>query len=260
MTNELLGSGIALLLGLVLGSFFNVCIYRIPREMSIVAPPSHCPSCGKQLPFWLNVPLLTFLLLRGRCHFCRAPIGWRYPVVEGLTGLLFLLAFLHFGCTPELLKAGVLISLLVPITFIDLDFMIIPDEFSLSGIVIGLAGSWWWGPGLVAALLGALGGWFSLWLVATGYRLLARRDGMGGGDLKLLALLGAFLGWRALLPIILLSSLVGALIGGGLMLARGKDGRYAIPFGPFLAGGGLVYLFFGPRLLELYWSLVLPPM
>ncbi len=253
------GGAAVLLFGLVLGSFFNVCIYRIPRGLSIVSPPSHCPVCGRRLPFWLNLPLLTFILLRGRCYFCRAPISWRYPLVEALTGLLFLAAFVRFGWRPELARALLLIGLLVPVIFIDLEFMIIPDCFSLGGVALGLAGSWWWGPGLRPALLGAAAGWLSLWLVAAGYRLLARRDGMGGGDLKLLALLGAFLGWPALLPIILLSSLSGALVGVGLMLARGRDGGYAIPFGPFLAGAGLIYLFYGSRLLELYWNLVLPP-
>ncbi len=246
-------------LGLVCGSFFNVCIYRIPRGQSVVTPPSHCPRCGHRLPFWLNIPLLTFALLRGRCHFCRQPIPWRYPLVEALTGFLFAVAAWHFGFTPELVKALLLISLLVPITFIDLEFQIIPDCFSLGGLVCGLAGSFWWGDVTwLEALLGALGGWLSLWLVATGYYLATRREGMGGGDLKLLAMLGAFLGWRALLPIILLSSLAGAVIGVGLMLARGQDGRYAIPFGPFLAAGGLLYLFWGPQLVEFYWRLVLP--
>ncbi|RLB72703.1 MAG: prepilin peptidase [Deltaproteobacteria bacterium] len=251
---------VAAVFGLVCGSFFNVCIYRIPRDLSIVAPPSHCPKCEHRLPFWLNVPLLTYVLLRGRCYFCREPISVRYPLVELLTGLLFGAAALRFGLTPALARALILIFLLVPVTFIDLEFQIIPDGFSLPGIVIGLAGCWWWG-GLVPwweFLLGAAFGWLSLWLVATGYHCFTGRDGMGGGDLKLLAMLGAFLGCKALLPIILLSSLSGAVIGVGLVLWQGRDGRYAIPFGPFLAAGGLLYLFYGPQLLDFYWGLVLP--
>lgn len=257
---ELFVTVIVVILGFVCGSFFNVCIYRIPRELSIVTPPSHCPKCGRQLPFWLNVPLLTYVFLRGRCLFCRESISVRYPLVELLTGLLFGAAALSFGLTPALARALILIFLLVPVTFIDLEFQIIPDGFSLSGIVIGLAGCWWWG-GPVPwwdFLLGAALGWFSLWLVATGYYFCTGRDGMGGGDLKLLAMLGAFLGYKALLPIILLSSLSGAVIGVGLILWQGRDGRYAIPFGPFLAAGGLLYLFYGQQLLDFYWGLVVP--
>ncbi|HDS15691.1 MAG TPA: prepilin peptidase [Proteobacteria bacterium] len=247
------------LLGLACGSFFNVCIYRIPLGQSVVSPPSHCPDCGRRLAWWLNVPLLSYFFLRGRCFYCRRAVAWRYPLVEALSGLLFGAAAWRFGCSPALLGALVLISLLVPITFIDLDHQIIPDCLSLSGIVIGLLGSWWWG-GLFwwEALAGAVFGWLSLWTVAAAYRQCTGRDGMGGGDLKLLALLGAFLGWRALLPIILLSSVSGALVGLVLIIGRQRDGRYAIPFGPFLAAGGLLYLFWGPRLLELYWQLLLP--
>ncbi|MCD6534046.1 MAG: prepilin peptidase [Deltaproteobacteria bacterium] len=256
---ELLVVVIAIILGLIFGSFFNVCIYRIPLDMSVVSPPSHCPNCGRNLPFWLNVPLLTYVVLRGRCWFCRQPISLQYPLVEALTGLLFGAAAYRFGLSPALAGALLLISLLVPITFIDLEHQIIPDRFSLTGIVLGLAGAWWWVPmPWWESLLGAFLGWFSLWLVAAGYYYATGRDGMGGGDLKLLAMLGAFLGYKALLPIILLSSLSGAVIGLGLVAWKGKDGRYAIPFGPFLAVGGLIYLFFGVQLIELYWSLMLP--
>ena len=250
---------VAVIFGLICGSFFNVCIYRIPRDLSIVAPPSHCPNCKHRLPFWLNVPLLTYIFLRGRCFFCREPISIRYPLVELLTGLLFGAAALRFGLMPGLVRALILIFLLVPITFIDLEHQIIPDSFSLTGIIVGLAGCWWWG-GLPwwEFLLGAVAGYLSLWLVATGYYLCTGRHGMGGGDLKLLAMLGAFLGYKALLPIILLSSLSGAVIGIGLVVWQGKDGRFAIPFGPFLACGGLLYLFYGSRMIEFYWQLMLP--
>lgn len=256
---ELLTVVIAVILGLIFGSFFNVCIYRIPRDLSVVSPPSHCPNCGRNLPFWLNVPLLTYVFLRGRCWFCHKSISLQYPLVEALTGLLFGAAAFRFGLSPSLVGALLLISLLVPITFIDLEHQIIPDRFSLAGIVIGLAGAWWWLPmPWWESLLGALLGWFSLWLVATGYYYSTGRDGMGGGDLKLLAMLGAFLGYKALLPIILLSSLSGAVIGLGLVFWKGKDGRYAIPFGPFLAVGGLIYLFYGPEIIAFYWELMLP--
>lgn len=250
---------IAVVFGLVFGSFFNVCIYRMPRDLSVIAPPSHCPECERALPFWLNVPLFAYIFLRGRCFYCRQPIALQYPLVEAFTGLLFGAATFRFGLTPALIGALLLISLLVPITFIDLEHQIIPDRLSLSGIVLGLLGAWWWVPmPWWESLLGALLGWFSLWLVATAYYYATGRDGMGGGDLKLLALLGAFLGYKALLPIILLSSLSGAVIGLGLVFWQGKDGRYAIPFGPFLAAGGLLYLFYGPQMVALYWELMLP--
>ncbi|MBN2808916.1 MAG: prepilin peptidase [Deltaproteobacteria bacterium] len=256
---EFLSVLIALVTGLIFGSFFNVCIYRIPRQMSVVSPPSHCPVCGHRLPFWLNIPLLTYLFLRGRCYFCRQPVALRYPLVEALTGLLFGAAVCRFGLSPALIGALLLISLLIPITFIDLEHQIIPDRFSLTGIVLGLAGAWWWGPmPWWESGLGAFLGWFSLWLVASVYYYATGREGMGGGDLKLLAMLGAFLGYKALLPIILLSSLSGAVIGLGLIFWQGKDGRFAIAFGPFLAAGGLLYLFYGPQLIALYWRLLLP--
>jgi leader peptidase (prepilin peptidase)/N-methyltransferase len=245
------------LFGLAIGSFFNVCIYRIPREESVVSPPSRCPSCGRQISWWQNIPVLSYLFLRGRCHFCKEPISPRYMLVELLTGILYLAVYLHSGWQPATICWLVFVSLLIPITFIDLDHQIIPDRFSLSGIVLGFLGSlagWTvpWGESALGIVVG--GG--VLWLIAEGYYRLTGRDGMGGGDVKLLAMIGAFLGVKSLLLIILVSSLVGSVVGVSLMLINKKNSQFAIPFGPFLAFGALIYLFWGPPLISWYLGLM----
>ena len=245
------------LLGLAIGSFFNVCIYRIPREESVVSPPSHCPACGRQIPWWLNIPIFSYLFLRGRCCFCKTKISPRYMLVELLTGILFLAVYLHSGWQPATICWLIFVSLLIPVTFIDLDCQIIPDRFSLSGIVLGflcsLAGLtvvWW------ESVLGIIIGGGVLWLIAEGYYRLTGRDGMGGGDVKLLAMIGAFLGMKSLLFIILVSSLMGSVVGVLLMVINKKDSQFAIPFGPFLAFGALVYLFWGQPLISWYLHLM----
>jgi leader peptidase (prepilin peptidase)/N-methyltransferase len=242
-------------LGAIVGSFLNVCIYRIPAGESIVFPASRCPACKAAIHWYQNIPILSYLFLGGRCASCRVRISWRYPFVEALTGALFALVVYRFGLHGATLVFCVLSALLVVITFIDLDHQLIPDVISLPGIVLGFLGSFlvpWlsWSDSLFGILLG--GG--SLYLVAAGYELLAKKEGMGGGDIKLLAMLGAFLGWKAVLPVIFLSSLMGSLVGIPLMLIKRADGRLAIPFGPFLAAGALVFLFWGPGLLRWYLS------
>ena len=245
------------LLGLAIGSFFNVCIYRIPREESVVFPPSHCPACGRQISWWQNIPVFSYLFLRGRCFFCQVSISPRYLLVELLTGILFLAVYLRSGWQLETICWFIFVSLLIPITFIDLDHQIIPDRFSLSGIVLGftcsLAGlTIPWGESAMGIIVG--GG--VLWLIAESYYRLTGRDGMGGGDIKLLALIGAFLGVKSLLLIILVSSLVGSVVGVLLMVINKKDSQFAIPFGPFLAFGALVYLFWGLPLINWYLGLM----
>lgn len=242
-------------LGAIVGSFLNVCIYRIPAGESIVFPASRCPSCKAVIRWYQNIPILSYLFLGGRCASCRVRIPWRYPFVEALTGVLFTLVVYRFGLHGATLVFWVLSALLVVITFIDLDHQLIPDVISLPGIVVGFLGSFlvpWlsWSDSLFGILLG--GG--SLYLVAAGYELLAKKEGMGGGDIKLLAMLGAFLGWKAVLPVIFLSSLMGSLVGIPLMLIKRADGRLAIPFGPFLATGALVFLLWGPDLIRWYLS------
>jgi len=247
------------ILGAVIGSFLNVCIYRIPEGQSIVSPPSRCPQCGTRIRWYQNVPLLSYLLLGGHCGSCRARISPRYPLVECLTAVLFVLVVWRFGLQPFVPVLWLLVAALVTITFIDLDHQIIPDVISLPGIAIGFLCSFlipWvdW----LDSLLGILFGGGSLLLIAWGYEKLTGKEGMGGGDIKLLAMLGAFLGWRAILPIVFFSSLIGTLVGVPVMLVSGKGRRLAIPFGPFLALGALVYLFWGPQLIRWYLHLFSP--
>jgi len=243
----------AFVLGAVVGSFLNVCIWRIPESMSIVTPPSHCPECGHSIRFYDNIPLISYLILRGRCRACGGRISPRYPFVEGLTGLMALFLFWKFGLNLQFLAAFIFVSALVLITFIDIDHQIIPDIISLPGIPICfLMAVFIMRLSFMDALLGLLIGGGSLYLVAVLYELATKREGMGGGDIKLLALMGAFLGWKSLLFILLVSSLVGAVVGISVMLAKGGDMKYAVPFGPFLSFAAVAYLFVGECATNLF--------
>jgi leader peptidase (prepilin peptidase) / N-methyltransferase len=235
-------------LGLCVGSFLNVVIARVPEGRSIVSPGSACPLCGGPIMWFDNIPLVSYALLRGRCRRCGAPISPRYPIVELVTGLLFVLAGWERGLGSDLVPALVLLAALVAITAIDLDRQLIPDVISLPGIAVGLllstiTGRPWWLDSLVGVLVG--GGIFFLIIVAS-------RGGMGGGDMKLGAMLGAFLGWKLVLVAILLAVLAGGAVGIGLLALRRKGRKDAVPFGPFLALGGVVSLFWGGPLLEWY--------
>lgn len=247
----------AFLLGAIVGSFLNVCVYRIPAGKSIVSPPSSCPHCGQLIRWYQNIPIISYLLLGGKCASCRAVIALRYPAVECLTGVLFLLVLYFFGFSLATPIYWLFVAALVVITFIDLDHQIIPDVISLSGIVVGFGCSFlipWlsW----VDSLLGILLGGGILYAIAWGYEVLAKREGMGGGDIKLLAMLGAFMGWKAILPIVFLSSLLGTLVGVPLMLLRREGTRLALPFGPFLATAAVIYLFWGEGIVRWYLSLL----
>ncbi len=244
-------------LGAVIGSFLNVCIYRIPAGESILYPGSRCPACRVEIRWFQNIPIISYLFLRGSCASCSAQISPRYPMVEALTGTLFILVFLRFEFNWATPVYWLFTAALVTITFIDLDHQIIPDAISLPGIPVGFACTFllpWisWVDSLAGILLG--GG--SLYLVATGYELITKREGMGGGDIKFLAMIGAFLGWKAILPVIFLSSIIGSFVGGFLMLAKKTDSRLAIPFGPFLSLGTVIYLLFGSDLARWYFSLL----
>jgi leader peptidase (prepilin peptidase) / N-methyltransferase len=246
----------AFIFGAVVGSFLNVCIYRLPNEESLVFPASHCPKCGYKITPYDNIPLLSYLLLGGRCRSCKVRISPRYPVVELVNGLLALLLFMKFGFSLTFPVLFIFCSALVVITFIDLEHRIIPDVISLPGIIIGFAVSFFlpW-LGWQNSLIGILAGGGSLLLVAYGYQLIAKKEGMGGGDIKLLAMMGAFLGWIAVPFIIFTSSLVGSVVGIAMMLAQKKDSKFAIPFGPFLAFGAILYIFFGRQLIHWYLNL-----
>ncbi len=248
----------SLLVGLALGSFMNVCIYRIPLEKSIISPSSSCPNCGKKIRFYDNIPLISYLLLLGRCRHCHHPISWRYPAVEAITGLLSLALFIRYGLSLQYLLSLLFATTLVTISFIDLDHQIIPDVLSIPGIVAGLAAAFI--PGNVSwfdSIIGIIGGGGTLFLVGLIYEKLTGKQGMGGGDVKLLAMIGAWMGWRSLPFVLLVSSLTGAIIGSVFLLAAGKGYRVRIPFGPFLSLGALFYIFFGPQLTNWYISLLL---
>jgi leader peptidase (prepilin peptidase)/N-methyltransferase len=239
-------------LGACIGSFLNVCIYRIPAGLSIISPPSRCPQCETKIRWWQNIPIVSWLFLSGKCATCKEKISVRYLLVETLTGLLFLKVFTIFELQPATLVFWAFAAALVTLTFIDLDHQIIPDIISLPGIILGFATvsltPLTWSNSILGILLG--GG--SLWLIAIIYEFLTKNEGMGGGDIKLLAMIGAFLGWKAILPVIFISSCLGTLIGVPLMLRQGSSGKLAIPFGPFLSAAALIWFFWGELLLRWY--------
>lgn len=247
----------AFILGTVIGSFLNVCIYRLPEGKSIVSPPSACPRCGQQIRWYQNIPILSYLFLGGKCASCKVSISFRYPAIEALTGLLFVLVLYYFGFSAATLVYWLFLAALVTVTFIDLDHQIIPDVISLPGIVIGFVCSFFI-PWLTwfDSILGIAVGGGSLLAIAWIYEKIAKREGMGGGDIKLLGMLGAFLGWKAMLPIIFIASLIGSLVGVPLMLLQKGDTKLAIPFGPFLAFSATVYLFWGADLVNWYLHLL----
>jgi len=244
------------LFGAVVGSFLNVCIYRIPRAESIVFPASHCPECDNKIRAFDNIPVISYLVLRGKCRSCGTRISWQYPAVEMLSALLTLGLFFKFHLSLTFFVLYVFCMALVVITFIDLEHQIIPDSISLPGIVVGFASSFFlpW-LGWQNSLIGIVAGGGSLLLVAYGYQLLTKKEGMGGGDIKLLAMMGAFLGWRSIPFIIFSSSLFGSVVGVSLMLARKKDSQLPIPFGPFLAFGAVLFIFYGRQLIHWYFAL-----
>lgn len=244
---------VSILFGAIVGSFLNVCIHRLPKSESIVKPGSHCPKCKTQIRFYDNIPMISYFLLRGRCRYCKGSISIQYPLVEGITALCSLFLFIKFGPSLNYLFYFSFISALIVITVIDLFHQIIPDAISLPGIGVGLLGSFIVPHiTLLNSLKGMLLGGGGLFIVATIYQWLFKREGMGGGDVKLLAMIGAFLGWRAVLLTILLSSLIGSITGIAFIALKGKDFKYAIPFGPFLSLGAAIALFFGEDIIEWY--------
>jgi len=244
-------------LGCCIGSFLNVCIHRLPLEQSIVSPGSHCPVCSEPIHFYDNLPLLSYLLLGGRCRRCRTAIPWRYPLVELLAGLLALALWTRFGWAAATGIYFLFSAALLVVTFIDLDHQIIPDRITLPGIpLFGLAALLFLDRAWQEVLLGILAGGGSLWGVAWVYSRITGKEGMGGGDIKLLAMIGALLGWQGVLFTIFSASALGTVVGLVLMLHARGNMKMAIPFGPFLAVGALTYLFFGPHLVELYLGLL----
>lgn len=236
----------SLLLGAIVGSFLNVVILRLPQENgSVVYPASHCPKCKATLSWFENIPLLSYLVLRGRCRHCSIKISMQYPLVELLMALLSCAVFVKFGLSITSAGYFIFSAALLVIIWIDIHHQIIPDVISLPGIFAGFCFSFvnstltW-----QDSLIGLLAGGGVLYAIAIGYYLLRKQEGMGGGDIKLLAMIGAFLGWQSLLFVIFFSSLSGTIIGIAVLVKQGKGGASRIPFGPFLSTAALVFLFF----------------
>jgi leader peptidase (prepilin peptidase)/N-methyltransferase len=238
--------------GAVVGSFLNVCIFRLPAEASIVKPRSQCPYCHHPIRNCDNIPLISFIILRGKCRDCGGKISWRYPLVELITALLALLLFLKFSLTLSFLIFFIFTAVLIVITFIDLDHQIIPDILTVPGIpIFCLAAIFLLKIPWLEALLGLLIGGGILFMIAFVYELISKREGMGGGDIKLLAMIGGFFGWKSLMFILLFSSFSGAIVGITTMIIKKQDMKYAVPFGPFLSAAAVAYLFWGDTFMRL---------
>jgi leader peptidase (prepilin peptidase)/N-methyltransferase len=246
------------LLGLIVGSYLNVVIHRLPEGISTVTPPSACPACGARIRAFDNLPVVSWILLGGRCRACRAPISLRYPLVEATTGLAFAGAVARFGATGRAAAAALLAALLVALAFIDLDHFLLPDKLTLPGIAAGLAAQLLVpGGSLVRGVVGALVGAGLLLVVAGLWELVRGSEGMGLGDVKMIAMLGAFLGVAGVLVTLVVGTLGGAVAGLALVASRRGDFAARLPFGVFLAIGGLVALFAGDQLVALYLGLPL---
>ncbi len=248
---------IVFLLGSIIGSFLNVCIYRLPKGESIISPPSHCPNCKKNIPWHDNIPILSYLVLQGKCRFCDVKINFRYFLIEVLTALLMLSLFIAFGLTSKFIAYSILTCGLIVATFVDFEIQEIPDQVSIGGLVIGLALSYT-NPsifdeyvrlhGLLNSFLGALAGGASIYLIGFLWKLAFKKEAMGGGDVKLMAMIGSFLGWKLVVFVFFAAPLFGAIVG---IILKIKDGRNIIPYGPYLSLAALIAIFFGEKIIGL---------
>jgi leader peptidase (prepilin peptidase)/N-methyltransferase len=270
LLSPLIDSAVAGVLGLLIGSFLNVVIYRLPKMLerqwaaecadlqgklpeetptfNLATPRSRCPACGHQIRWYENIPVVSYLVLKGSCSACKAPISMRYPLVEMATGVLFAWCVWRWGISLTALAWCGFSATLVALTLIDWDTTLLPDDLTLPLVWAGLIAATLrlTDVPLVHAVWGAVAGYMSLWLVYQAFKLLTGKEGMGYGDFKLFAALGAWFGWPALVPIILMASVIGAVIGIGMKFASSlREGGY-VPFGPFLALGGLTAMIFGP--------------
>jgi len=270
LVSPMIDAAMAGVLGLLVGSFLNVVIYRLPKMMerqwaaecaqmqgtdvpeaepfNLIRPRSRCRECGHAIRWYENVPVVSWLALRGKCSGCGSRIGLRYPVVELATGALFFFAVLHWGVTPAAAAWCGFAAAIVALAMIDWDTTLLPDDITLpllwAGLIVAALG--WTGVTLPQALWGAVAGYLSLWTIYQAFKLLTGKEGMGYGDFKLFAALGAWFGWQALVPIILMASVIGAVVGIAMKVSSSlREGGY-VPFGPFLAGAGLTAMLFGP--------------
>jgi leader peptidase (prepilin peptidase) / N-methyltransferase len=245
----------AAIFGAVVGSFLNVCIHRLPRETSIIWPSSACPHCKRNLSWYENIPIVSYLVLWGRCRTCKQPISGRYPLIEALTALLFAAAWFYYG--PSLLFASrVLLGCSLIVLFaIDLEHQLLPDQITLPGIVVGFVFSFFMEPGWLNSLLGILLGAGSLYLIRWAYYRVRHEEGLGLGDVKMLAMVGAFIGWKLTLITLVMASFAGSIIGLLLILMGRGTMKYALPFGTFLALGAAVAATAGQGILDWYLRL-----
>ncbi len=244
-------------IGAIIGSFLNVCIYRLPKGQSIIRPGSTCPACSRPIPWFDNIPLVSFLLLGGRCRQCQFPISLRYPLVELINGLGYLAILWQFGWTGASVVYAGFFSALVVITWIDFDHQIIPDVISLPGILLGLLAAATLLPiGFLSSVAGVVLGGGVLWALAAVSPYLFGKEGLGGGDIKFLAMIGAFLGWQQAFLTLMIASVVGALVGVSLILFKVMKRKQYIPFGPFLALGAVLTLFFHSNILGWYFRAI----
>jgi len=258
---------IFLITGLIFGSFMNVLIYRLPYGKSVVWPGSSCPRCGYKIKFYENIPVLSYIFLKGRCANCKCRISFRYPFVEITTGVLFFLVYTYFGLTLLTFKMLVFVFLLLTIAFTDyftsldsehFECGVIPVILTRGGILLGIVLSFLVKPEIltiVNSLLGAVVGGFIIWFPGYVYKLITKKEGMGAGDVELFGMIGAFLGYKPMFIILFLSSIVGALIGALIIFIK-KDKNFPIPFGPFISLATLVYIFYGDRLVRGYLNII----
>lgn len=258
MPSEMLVKIYIFIMGLIIGSFLNVCIYRLPKNKSIVSPPSHCPNCKKAILWYDNIPLLSYLVLGGKCRFCKVKISPRYFLVEALTGIAALLLFIGFGLTPKFFAYSVLTFGLIVATFVDFEIQEIPDQISIGGAITGLVVAFAFPSifdtssrlsSLLASFLGAFAGGLSIYLMGVFGKMAFKKEAMGGGDVKLMAMIGAFLGWREVLVVFFMAPFFGGIAG---LILKLKDGRDIIPYGPYLSLAALVTIFFGNRILNFF--------
>ncbi len=252
---------IVFIFGLITGSFLNVCIYRIPRNFSIIWPASRCPSCNVPIKFYDNIPILSYIFLGGKCRYCNKNISLRYPFVEFLNGFLYVIIINRFGFEWHRIFYFIFCSALIVITFIDLDFQIIPDRITLPGILIGFITGSFLLPdpfmkssalGWKSSIIGSVTGFVLYTLIAFAGSKIFKKEAMGGGDIKMMAMVGAVIGWKGIILTTFLGSLTGSIAGIISMIIRGREKGSLIPFGPFLAFGSIISLFYGQEILLWY--------
>jgi leader peptidase (prepilin peptidase) / N-methyltransferase len=255
MMSDALAMTLLALLGLAVGSFLNVCIHRLPERTSVVSPGSRCPGCGYELRWYDNIPVVSYALLGGRCRSCRSRISIRYPIIEIITMAVFLAHYRVIGPDIILVPRLFFACLLIVLFAIDLEHHLLPNAITLPGIVVGLLFSLLLPPGIISAAIGTLMGGGSLWLIGEAYYRYSGQEGMGGGDVKMLAMIGAFLGWKLAIVTLVFSSIAGALIGMLVLAIRRGGLQYALPYGTFLALGALVASLYGDQIVEWYVGL-----